>query len=437
MAQYKTSSYNHEITVGDGVVLYNFLTKALLEVPADSRDAIQALLHDTNVDCSVQNDLFLLLLSQGFIVRSDINELDPIKYKYFSALFGGRTQFTLAILPTLWCNLRCSYCFESRRHEFMQPETQKKLVEFVDYKLTDVKELGVSWFGGEPLLCKTSIENLTREFQRICATHHCGYEASITTNGYLLNVDFMKSLEGLGVRSLQITFDGPPKHHDTYRALPNGTGTFAVIHKNVEDLCRVTADDLQLLLRVNCTEDNFKDIPELLTLFSDTVKRRSKIFFRWIYPNEASGYKDFVCGIPKHSRFTLLANVSRKAMELGWSVDDPLEATPIYCEVDTTNFYQVSPNGDVFLCSDSCKPDEALGNVREWRKLLAHPSFKWYAANPFDDPDCLKCILLPYCMGGCRRARVSGHKACIDEVNDLDSLVSFFYHNVLKQQGAT
>lgn len=437
MVQYKTSSYSRDITEGDVVVLYDFLTKALLEVPPSSREAVASLLRNPNADCSSDKDLFLLLLSQGFILRSDINELDSIKYNYFSALCGlGSSQLTLSILPTMWCNLRCPYCFETRRSEFMQQETQTNLLEFVDYLLGNSRNLCVAWFGGEPLLCKATIESLTKGFQKICASHHCGFEAGVTTNGYLLDLDFIKSLGGLGVTSLQITFDGPPRRHDIYRALPDGRGTFAVILKNTEDLCRLTPDDFHLLIRVNCTQDNFEEIPELLSLFSDAVRRKARIFFRWIYSNEASGYKDFVCGLSEHSRFTLLANLCQKAIELGWSVDDPVDSTPIYCEVDSTNFLQVSPNGDVFLCSDSYKPEESIGNVREWRKLPSRPVFEWYGANPFDDPQCLKCILLPYCMGGCRRARVSGHKACVDEVNDIDSLVRFFYRNALQQQMA-
>jgi len=437
MVQYRASSYNYSIAEGRAVVLHNFLTKALIEVPASSRDVIEALLHDPDANGSLDRDLFLLLLSQGFIIRSDINELDSIRYRYYASLLGGSNRtLRLAILPTMWCNFRCPYCFETRRHEFMQQETQSKLLEFADYKLTYAKALCVAWFGGEPLLCKATIESLTKGFQQICASRHCAYEAGITTNGYLLDLDFIKSLEGMGVRSLQITFDGPPRHHDNYRALPDGTGTFAIIQKNAEDLCRLTPDDFHLLIRVNCSQNNLEEIPELLNLFSDQFRKKAKIFFRWIYPNESSGFKDFACGIPNHSKFTFLANLCQKATEVGWSVDSSVDSAPIYCEVDSTNFFQISPKGDVFLCSDSYKPEESIGNVHEWRKLVT-PDFKWYAANPFGDPDCLKCILLPYCMGGCRRARVLGHKSCVYELNDIDSHVRVLYQSALKQHVTT
>jgi uncharacterized protein len=437
MCRYKASQYNHSIRRGDAVVLYNFLTKALLEISAQCYDTVKILLHDPNSISSLDNDVFLLLRSQGFIVPSNNDEIDIIKYCYYSSLFGeGSNQLTLVILPTMWCNLRCPYCFEMRRKEFMEDETQHKLLEFVDYKLQYAKSLYVAWFGGEPLLCKSTIEKLTKGFQLTCKQHHSSYRAGVTTNGYLLDSGFIKSLEELGIDSLQVTFDGAPKHHDSYRVLSDGKGTFDTIRRNTEDLCRLTRDDFQLIMRVNCSEDNFKDIPNLLNLFSIGVKKKARIFFRWVYSTEASGFTDFTCGIPKKDKFRILADLSQKAMGLGWSLDNPADTTPLYCEVDNTNFFQISPKGDVFLCSETYKPEESVGNVSEWTKLVSLPSYAWYAANPFDDPDCLKCILLPYCMGGCRKSRVAGTKSCVDELNDVDALVRVLYENSLKHNVA-
>ena len=434
MRQYKASQYNYYIRKDDdAVVLHNFLTKALIEISAKGYDTVRTLLHDPNSISFVDNEVFLLLRSQGFIIPSNIDEIDVIKYRYYSSLFGeGSNQLILVILPTMWCNFRCPYCFEMRRNEFMEEETQLKLLEFVNYKLKYAKSLYVAWFGGEPLLCKTTIEKLTKGFQQICEQHHSSYSAGVTTNGYLLDSDFINSLEKLGIHSLQVTFDGAPKHHDNYRVLSDGKGTFDTTQRNTEDLCRLTQDDFQLTIRVNCSEDNFKDIPDLLKLFSMAVKKKARIFFRWIYPTEASGFTDFACGILKKDKFRILAELSQKAIDLGWLLDDPADTTPIYCEVDSTNFFQISPNGDVFLCSDTYKPEESIGNISEWEKLFSRPSYEWYAANPFDDHDCLKCILLPYCMGGCRKSRVAGKKSCVDELNDIDALVRVLYENSLK-----
>lgn len=437
MRRYKASRYNYHLRRGDGVVLHNFLTKALLEVSAKYYETVKTLLENPHLISDVDDELSVLLRSQGFIIPCDIDEIDVIRYRYNSSLFGGgNNQLRLVVLPTMWCNFRCPYCFEMRRMEFMAEETQLKLLEFVDYKLRYAKGLCVEWFGGEPLLCKNTIEKLTKGFQRICGQHHESYRAGVTTNGYLLDSGFINSFEDLGIRTLQVTLDGTPKHHDRYRALPDGTGTFDTIRRNIENLRRLTQDDFELIIRINCSESNFKDMQDLLSLLSMEVRKRARIFFRWIYPTEACGFADFTCGIPKRDKFRLLAELSQKAIDLGWSPDDPANTTAIFCEVDSTNFFQVSPNGDVFLCSETYKAEESIGNVSEWKKLVSLPSYEWYAANPFDDAECLKCILLPYCMGGCRKSRVAGRRSCVNELVDIDALVAVLYENSLKHAAA-
>ena len=437
MREYKHSQYNYHINVGNRVVLHNFLTKALIDTSPAYYDRLNRLIAHPNSQRSMDDDLFLLLRSQGFIVPSQLDELDVIKYRYYSSMFGeGAHQLTLVILPTLWCNLRCPYCFEVRRNEFMDDKTKQQLLEFVDYKLQDAKRLYVNWFGGEPLLCKTTIEELSKDFLQLSAQHHSIYEAGITTNGYLLDTGFISSLETMGIRSVQVTFDGAPQHHDKNRVLPDGKGTFNAIRGNTENLCRSTPDDFQLEIRINCSEDNFKEIPKLLNLFSMDVKKKARIFFRWIYPTEASGFRDFTCGVADRDRFGIVASLYQMAIASGWSVDDPVNTAPIYCEVDSTNFFQISPNGYVFLCTDTYRPAESIGNISEWKRWVALPSYEWYAANPFDDPDCIKCMLLPYCMGGCRKSRVAGRKSCVDELNDIETLVHVLYESSLNQDVA-
>jgi uncharacterized protein len=434
MRRYKQSRYNYHINVGDKVVLHNFLTAALIEISPTYYDRITQLIAHPDLQHSMDDDLFLLLRSHGFIVPSSLDETDVLKYRYYSYMFGeGSNQLALVILPTLWCNLRCPYCFEVRRQEFMNDKTKQHLLEFIDYKLEDAKSLCVTWFGGEPLLCKTTIEELSKRFRQLSEQHHCIYEAGITTNGYLLDTAFISSMEQMGISSVQITFDGAPQHHDSYRVLPDGKGTFNTIKENTENLCRLTQDDFQLEIRINCSEGNFKDIPKLLSLFSAEVKNKVKIFFRWIYQTEASGFADFTYGIADRDRFGILAELSQGAIASGWSVDDPVSAAPIYCEADSTNFFQISPTGDVFLCTDTYERAESVGNISEWRRWVSFPTYEWYAANPFDDPGCLKCMLLPYCMGGCRKSRVGGRKSCVDELDDIEALVHVLYKSSLNQ----
>ena len=165
------------------------------------------------------------------------------------------------------------------------------------------------------------------------------------------------------------------------------------------------------------------------------VRKRARIFFRWIYPTEACGFAVYVWH-PEKGQVQTTCRTFTESHRFGVVPDDPANTTAIFCEVDSTNFFKYLPNGDVFLCSETYKAEESIGNVSEWKKLVSLPSYEWYAANPFDDAECLKCILLPYCMGGCRKSRVAGRRSCVNELVDIDALVAVLYENSLKHAAA-
>lgn len=62
---------------------------------------------------------------------------------------------SLIIAPTLDCNFRCPYCFEDLKKIYMTKGTVNAIKNFVRNKIKNgVTNLNVSWYGGEPLLCK-------------------------------------------------------------------------------------------------------------------------------------------------------------------------------------------------------------------------------------------------------------------------------------------
>ena len=98
-----------------------------------------------------------------------------------------------------------------------------------------------------------------------------------------------------------------------------------------------------------------------------------------------------------------------------------------YCEADRLNYFQIGPDGNVFLCSHTYQPADAIGSVLDETGVVrsdANNSYaQWYAAGPFDEAKCVACVLLPVCLGGCRKTRVGGHLTCVEEVGSLESYV--------------
>ena len=115
-------------------------------------------------------------------------------------------------------------------------------------------------------------------------------------------------------------------------------------------------------------------------------------------------------------------------MVLGWHTQNPVSLySDGHCELDYLNHFQISPEGNVFLCSHTYPASDAIGSVLDntsmTRPDVINNYVQWYTAQPFDDPKCVDCVFLPICMGGCRKARTMGHPMCVEEAGHLQSYV--------------
>lgn len=115
--------------------------------------------------------------------------------------FGRILDLSLTILPTLECNFRCVYCYEAvKKNEIMDKNVQTKVVKMIERGVGILKNLHITWMGGEPLLCFGIIDNLSQKILEICAKGSIKYSAGIITNGYLLRSQmFRKMIEEMKI----------------------------------------------------------------------------------------------------------------------------------------------------------------------------------------------------------------------------------------------
>ena len=132
-------------------------------------------------------------------------------------------QYTLNITEN--CNMLCTYCRLDK-----QPKTMTKTVAYkaVDMIFQDKSEsINIGFYGGEPLLCKDLIKDIvayTKE-KNAAATAHKKIYFKITTNGTLLDEDFLKYAKQEGIL-LALSLDGTQVAHDRNRTLKDGSGTY-------------------------------------------------------------------------------------------------------------------------------------------------------------------------------------------------------------------
>jgi uncharacterized protein len=431
---YTTSKYNYFVSLKDYKFGYNFLTKSLLKI--NKSKLISNLLINEGKSFNKKDWLHKLGITQkelgnfiqnGFLIKENSNEIAEIKYEYRKSLYDS-SSLQLTVMPTLNCNFDCPYCFEFKRKERMSEKTSENLLKWIESNAINKKLIHISWFGGEPLLEKSIIKQISERLIKICEKNGCTYTSSITTNGFLLNDDIIRKLDSYHINYIQITFDGDKYFHDKYRFLKNGKGTFDILHNNLINCIKKKNKDCKVTVRLNCTDFNYKSIIDFLERFPLYVRKRTGIFFRWIFSCEAKNFKQFSNHLTGEKAYKNLSVLYSKAKALGWNVRNPNNKEGYnYCEVDFLDHYLVGPDGSLFLCSHTMDKKDSIGNINRKKSIIFENKLKnlseWYSAEPFGDKDCVQCKLLPVCLGGCRKERINGNKSCIDEKKSIKEFV--------------
>ena len=117
------------------------------------------------------------------------------------------TRLNLIILPTEKCNFRCFYCYEDFEIGKMVRPIIDSLKKLIESRFEDLEELEISWFGGEPLVAKEIIYEIS-DFVIDNGPSRLNFFSNITTNGFLLDFNTFEELVKRKVKLFQISIDG-------------------------------------------------------------------------------------------------------------------------------------------------------------------------------------------------------------------------------------
>lgn len=121
------------------------------------------------------------------------------------------------------CNLACRYCYQlgkHRRDRGMSIETALVAIRLAIAQ--GAQQLAVSFFGGEPLLNRGTIEAVAPQLRRIGDENGVVVSAKVSTNGVLLDNSFAHFAREHGI-FVSLSTDGHPKAQDAGRPLAHGS----------------------------------------------------------------------------------------------------------------------------------------------------------------------------------------------------------------------
>lgn len=307
--------------------------------------------------------------------------------------------FELIILPTEQCNFRCIYCYEDFSIGRMKPEIISGIKALLETRCPNLSNLNLSWFGGEPLVAKDIVLNISEYAMSLASKYsHLHYSGFMTTNAYLLDLNTASALSNVGVKHYQISLDGPREIHDQSRVRADGKSTFDKIWNNLLAI-RDSSLPVNILLRIHFTPDTVNYLEPLL----EDIKReflldsRFSVFFKGIEhlggPNDAS--IQIFSEADKNAAIKIL-----EAKLFGNNLKSPQNAAvpdnPV-CYAARPNSLVIRANGKVGKCTVALSDERNhIGTLQPDGKLKLIPGrfAPWIRGIETLDPDTLACPLV-------------------------------------------
>ncbi len=347
-------------------------------------------------------ELFSYLIKKGVLVEDGIDEVND----YIIAKENEEKEmkeFAVTINPTLACNMKCWYCYETHKNMPAMNVNVKQAVIACIRKISDsrtIEKFNLSFFGGEPLLCFDKIvKDIIEEAVNVCNEHGIALFIHFTTNAYLLTERILKQMDGLNV-SFQITIDGNENVHNTVRRTKNNETTYSTI---IEHIRLASSMGFSVSVRFNYTAKSLPSFIDVLYDFQNLSNfNRDKVNFTFqrVWQDNEGNAKQIE---------EKVADIECAFEKAGWAVNPSQNYVVPYCYADKRNSIVINYNGDLYKCTArdfNTKSREGIltqdGNVVWNAKHEKRMAIKY--GNDF----CRQCRIYPICHGGCSQMKIEG-----------------------------
>lgn len=223
----KYSKYNIIQDYRDRYLVYNTLSTSMIEIEKPMYENIFQKREFNKYPNEIK-----ALLKMGFLVADHVDE-DKEQEKIRQTVIDNNSGkiANIIIAPTLECNAHCFYCFEKGfRKGTMSNETAEALVEHLVSNWNG-KHLGITWFGGEPLMATEIITHISKKLSDAGVI----FSSKIVTNGLLLNDTVIEhSKSDWHVDKIQVSVDAIGEEYNKIKNFDKSIeDPFSIIINNI------------------------------------------------------------------------------------------------------------------------------------------------------------------------------------------------------------
>lgn len=381
-------------------LVFNSLTCALAKIDENTKRLLR------NPDPLIEHsELFNELKKGGYAIEDDVDETQVLNFYRLKDKFNSNIS-SITIAVTLSCNFSCVYCFEEHRPVFISDAVKDAIYSKVEGLAKSGINIKITWYGGEPLIAKASIWEMSKKLIDICEKYDVSYTAVIVTNAYLLDKETILNMKKYKIAQVQTTLDGPEEIHNSMRKLlgNNPEGTFERI---VNNLKLAVENDLKIHIRIHINKINKEKLSDLLSLLKNKGLNSCAIDLGQIKPY-TENCKCIVGDCLDTENFAKQSLYYQPIFEkYGFEIfcfDYPSSILSYCRKSHNVNNFIIGPSGELYSCWVEVGDENlVIGSIFEekYTSGINSHELSYFMWSPFDYEACTDCNILPICMGGC------------------------------------
>ena len=441
----KKSIFNISQIIKEGVLIYNAFTTSLIEL---NNDLYKKIFMENDFSVEEIADLY----DMGFLVDDSYDEINAME-KIRKAVIDNSSKkiANIIIAPTLECNAHCYYCFENGfRNGSMSIDTADCLVDFIEQNWNEDK-LGITWFGGEPLLSSDIIDYISNKLKEKSIEFGC----KITTNASLFDKRMIeKAVKSWNVEIIQVTIDAIGTEYNNIKKYDSEyVDAFSDVIKNIKE---ILLHDLSVKIRINFDPNNQQKALEVMNYLLESFNNSKHLKFYFapidaddeIVKNISLEFSEY----NEHPYISLIKfgrkhNLYRGFPDMEDSVEykSKFDANGILKKLkiypSTTNCYAACPNvlsigpeGEIYKCHRTLgRKEYVCGNIRTG--IDKNDAYSFFCNTDLSYDECSTCSILPICQGGCKvnAEFYSGKKACAPSKAIIKDLILLYREDLNKK----